>query len=82
MQPEENPKVIVIYRNAASGQGWKFRCTASTHREGPDFDEVDRRLSPTGGDQVHTGDVVVLQIDQVLTLFGEVLQERKPGLTW
>ena len=82
VQPEENPKVIVIYRNAATGQGWKFRCTASTHRGGPDFEEVDHRLSPTGGDQVHTGDVVVLQIDQLLTLFGEVLQEREPGLTW
>ncbi len=82
VQPEENPKVIVIYRNSVTGQGWKFRCTASTHRDGPDFDEVDRRLSPTGGDQAHTGDVIVLQIDQVLTLFGEVLQEREPGLTW
>ena len=82
VQPEENPKVIVIYRNSVTGQGWKFRCTASAHRDGPDFDEVDRRLSPTGGDQAHTGDVVVLRIDQVLTLFGEVLQEREPGLTW
>ena len=25
---------------------------------------------------------VVLQVDQVLTLFGEVLQEREPGLSW
>ncbi len=82
VQVEENPKVIVIYRNAATGQGWKFRCTASAHQDGPDFDEVDRRLSPTGGDQAHTGDVVVLRIDQVLTLFGEVLQEREPGLEW
>ena len=28
------------------------------------------------------GAIVVLQIDQVLTLFGEVLQEREPGLRW
>ena len=82
VQPEENPKVIVIYRNSVTGQGWKFRCTATVRRDGPDFDEVDRRLSPTGGDQAHTGDVIVLRVDQVLTLFGEVLQEREPGLTW
>jgi hypothetical protein len=26
--------------------------------------------------------IVVLRIDQVLTLFGEVLQEREPGMRW
>ena len=80
--PGENPKVIVIYRNAATGEGWKFRCTATEYGEGPYFDEVNRRLSPTGGDAVHTGTVVVLDIDQVLTLFGEVLQEKEPGRRW
>ena len=48
VSPEDNPKVIVIYRNAASGVGWKFRCTAAEYREGPYFDAVNRRLSPTG----------------------------------
>ena len=28
------------------------------------------------------GAIVVLRIDQVLTLFGELLQEREPGLQW
>lgn len=82
VSPGENPKVLVIYRNAATGEGWKFRCTASEHLEGPYFDEVNRRLSPTGGDTVHTGAVVVLDIDQVLTLFGELLQEKEPGRRW
>ena len=79
---EENPKVIVLFRNAASDAGWKFRCTATDYGEGPYFDEVNRRLSPTGGDAAHTGTVVVLDIDQVLTLFGEVLQEKEPGRRW
>ncbi len=82
VSPEENPKVIVIYRNAETGVGWKFRCTAAEYREGPFFDEVNRRLSPTGGDAAHTGTVVVLDIDQVLTLFGELLQEKEPGRRW
>ena len=80
--PGENPKVIVIYRNADTGVGWKFRCTAVEYREGPYFDAVNRRLSPTGGDNSHTGTVVVLDIDQVLTLFGELLQEKEPGRRW
>ena len=82
VSPGENPKVIVIYRNAATGVGWKFRCTATEYREGPYFDAVNRRLSPTGGDTSHTGTVVVLDIDQVLTLFGELLQEKEPGRLW
>lgn len=82
VSPEENPKVIVNYRNAATGVGWKFRCTATEYGEGPYFDAVNCRLSPTGGDAAHTGTVVVLDIDQVLTLFGEVLQEREPGRRW
>ena len=82
VSPEENPKALVIYRDAATGVGWKFRCTATEHREGPEFDEVNRRLSPTGGDTAHSGAVVVLEIDQVLTLFGEVLQEKEPGRIW
>lgn len=82
VSPEENPKVIVIYRNAATGVGWKFRCTAVEYEEGPYFDAVNSRLSPTGGDTAHTGTVVVLEIDQVLTLFGEVLQERTSGRRW
>ena len=82
VSPGENPKVMVIYRNSETGAGWKFRCTATEYREGPYFDEVNRRLSPTGGDAVHTGAVVVLDIDQVLTLFGELLQEKEPGRRW
>ena len=82
VSPGENPKVIVIYRNAETGVGWKFRCTATEYNEGPYFDEVNSRLSPTGGDAAHTGAVVVLEIDQVLTLFGELLQEKEPGRRW
>ena len=82
VSPEENPKVIVMYRNAATGVGWKFRCTATEHEEGPYFDAVNSRLSSTGSDTSHNGTVVVLEIDQVLTLFGEVLQEKVPDRRW
>jgi hypothetical protein len=82
VSPGANPKVIVIYRNGATGVGWKFRCTATEYGEGTYFDAVNGRLSPTGGDTAHTGTVVVLDIDQVLTLFGELLQEKEPGRQW
>ena len=84
---EENPKVIVLFRNTDRDAGWKFRCTASVHRNGPVFEEMIDLLLQSGlvnerylADS--QGAIVVLQIDQVLTLFGEVLQERVPGRIW
>ena len=84
---EENPKVIVLFRNTDQDTGWKFRCTASVYRDGPVFEEMIDRLLESGLVNERylensQGAIVVLQIDQVLTLFGEVLQEREPGLRW
>ena len=82
---EENPKVIVLFRNAAVDEGWKFRCTASVERQGEAYYDMTRRLADAGliNDPEMVGAaIVVLRIDQVLTLFGEVLQEREPGMRW
>ncbi len=61
--------------------GWKFRCTAAVHRDGPVYEEVMGRLATTGLalDTTVKPAVVLLRIDQVLSLFGEVLQEREEG---
>ena len=84
---EENPKVIVLFRNTEQDAGWKFRCTATVYRDGPVFEEMTDRLLESGLVnerylQDSQGAIVILQIDQVLTLFGEVLQEREPGMRW
>ena len=82
---EENPKVIVLFRNASVDAGWKFRCTASVEREGEVYDEMTLRLAEAGlisDPEMEGAAIVVLRIDQVLTLFGEVLQEREPGMRW
>ena len=82
---EENPKVILLFRNAAVDAGWKFRCTASVERQGAVYYEMTQRLADAGliNDPEMVGAaIVVLRIDQVLTLFGEVLQEREPGMRW
>ena len=82
---EENPKVIVLFRNAAVDAGWKFRCTASVVREGDAYDDYTRQLAESGlisDPEMEGAAIVVLRIDQVLTLFGEVLQEREPGMRW
>jgi len=81
---EANPKVVVLFRDAGREVGWKFRCTAEVHRNGPVYDEVMRRLAESGMPAAADIEpaVVVLRIDQILTLFGEVLQERVPNLIW
>ena len=82
---EENPKVIVLFRNVTEDTGWKFRCTATVVREGDDYDDYTRQLAESGlisDPEMAGAAVVVLRVDQVLTLFGEVLQEREPGLRW
>ncbi len=84
---EENPKIIVLFRNTEQDTGWKFRCTATVYREGQVFEEMTDGLVQSGLVnerylQGSVGAIVVLQIDQVLTLFGELLQERAPGQEW
>ena len=82
---EENPRVVVLFRNAAVDAGWKFRCTASVAREGDAYGEYTQRLAESGlisDPEMEGAAIVILRIDQVLTLFGEVLQEREPGMRW
>ncbi|MFQ6030274.1 MAG: pyridoxamine 5'-phosphate oxidase family protein [Dehalococcoidia bacterium] len=83
-QLEENPKVVVLFRSPAQNVGWKFRCTAAIYREGPEFQRVMDRLEAEGllSNPDGTGTAVILRVDQILTLFGEVLQERVPNLSW
>ena len=81
---EENPKAVVLFYDPGQQKGWKFRCTPSVHREGPILDKVNARLAELGliqGPET-TGVAVLLQVDQILTQFGELLQERVPGLRW
>ncbi len=81
---EENPRVVVLFYDAGRQVGWKFRCSATVYREGPVFQQVMDRLAGLGlvQDSAPTGVAVVLQVDQVLTNFGELLQERVPGQRW
>ncbi len=82
---EENSKVIVLFRNASVDSGWKFRCTATVEREGDVYEDMTNRLAESGlinDPEMKGAAIVVLHIDQVLTLFGEVLQEREPGMRW
>jgi hypothetical protein len=81
---EENPKVIVLFRNSDVDAGWKFRCTASVHREGPIRDRVMAQVIELelNRDPDREGIAVVLRVEQIVSLAGEVLQERVPNFRW
>ena len=83
-QLEENSKVIVLFRHPGLNVGWKFRCTASVYQDGPVFQRVMDQLVAEGTltNPDGTGTAVLLQVDQILTLYGEIVQERVPGLNW
>ncbi|HAA94550.1 MAG TPA: hypothetical protein DCE26_02535 [Dehalococcoidia bacterium] len=81
---EDNPKVVLLFRHSEQETGWKFRCTATVHREGPVYDDSINRLFQAGlitDPELKTA-AVVLRVDQVLSLFGEVLQEGEEEMEW
>ena len=81
---EANPKVVILFRHPAQEVGWKFRCTATVYRDGPIYQKVMARLVAAGliQDPESTGVAVILRVDQIVTLSGELLQERVPNLRW
>lgn len=81
---EENRKVILLFRHSEKETGWKFRCISIVHRSGTVYDDAINRLTKAGliTDPEREAAIVVLQVHQVLTLFGEVLQEREPNIGW
>jgi len=80
----ENPKVVVLFRHPGKRVAWKFRCIASVHDDGPIHKQVmARTVEPElARDPERKGVAVVLRVDQIVTLAGEVLQERVPNLRW
>ncbi|HIF44812.1 MAG TPA: hypothetical protein EYG27_11250 [Dehalococcoidia bacterium] len=81
---DENLRVVMLFRHAQQQTGWKFRCTSYVHRQGPVYEDGIKRLTDAGliTDPEIEAAIVVLDVHQVLTLFGEVLQEREPPIGW
>ena len=81
---EENSKVILLFRHAEKQIGWKFRCTSYVHRRGAIYDDAIGQLTQAGliTDPELPAAIVVLQVHQILDLFGKVLQQSEPAIKW
>jgi general stress protein 26 len=75
---KENPKVIVLFRDAKTRAAWRFHGTATLHEDGPIRDQVMARCvkDELDKDPDRKGAAVVIRLDKITNMGGQVLQSR------
>jgi general stress protein 26 len=75
---KENPKVIVLFRDAKTKAAWRFHGTATLHETGPIRDQVMARTvkDELDKDPERKGAAVVISLDKITNMGGQVLQSR------
>ena len=74
----ENPQIVIFYRNPEKRINWRFHGTATVYEEGAIRDNVMSRTvqAELDRDPERTGAAVLIRIDRITELNGNVLQER------
>ena len=74
----QNPKIVVFYRNPEKRYNWRFHGTAIVEESGPIREEVMGRTpqAELDRDPERQGVAVLIKIDKIDELSGNVLQER------
>ena len=75
---KDNPNVVVYYNNQDKRVRWRFYGKATVHESGPVRDEVMSRTiqAELDRDPERLGVAVLIRVDQVGELSGNVLQQR------
>jgi general stress protein 26 len=75
---KDNPRVIVLMRDPKSRVNWRFHGMATVHEEGPIRDQVMARTvkDELDKDPERKGAAVVIRVDRVSNLAGQILQTR------
>jgi hypothetical protein len=73
-----NPKVIVLFRDAKTKVAWRFHGVATVHESGSVRDQVMARTVPAEleKDPERKGAGVVIKLDKITNMGGQVLQSR------
>jgi uncharacterized protein len=73
-----NPKVIVLFRDTKTKINWRFHGIATVHDSGAVRDQVMAHTVPAEleKDPERKGSAVVIRIEKVTNLGGQVLQSR------
>ncbi len=74
----ENPRVVVLYRDPKTRVNFRFHGTAEVHESGPIRDQVMARTvkDELDKDPERTGLAVIIRVEKVTNLAGQVLQSR------
>ena len=74
----ENPKVVVLFRDPKTRLNFRFHGMATVHQEGRIWEQVMSRTvkEEIDKDPEHKGAAVVIRVDKVTNLAGQVLQSR------
>ena len=75
---KENPRVIVLFRDAKTKAAWRFHGTATVHESGPIRDQVMARTvkDELDKDPERKGAAVVIRLDKITNMGGQVLSSR------
>jgi predicted pyridoxine 5'-phosphate oxidase superfamily flavin-nucleotide-binding protein len=74
----ENPKVVVLFRDPKTRVNFRFHGTATVHHQGPLRDQVMARVvkDEIDKDPDRKGAAVIIRVERVTNLGGQVLQTR------
>ena len=74
----ENPRVVVLFRDPKTRVNLRFDGVATVHQDGPIREQVMARTvkDEIDKDPERKGSAVVIRVDKVTNLAGEVLQTR------
>lgn len=75
---QENPRVVVLFRDPKTRFNMRFHGVATVHQEGPVREQVMARTvkDELDKDPERKGAAVVIRVDKVTNLAGQVLQTR------
>ncbi len=75
---KDNPKVVVLFRDAKTRVGLRFYGSATVHEEGALRDQVMAKTvkDELDKDPERKGAAVIIRLDRVTNMAGQVLQSR------
>ncbi len=78
---EENPNVMVLFRDPATRAAWRFVGKATIHKEGPLREQVMERTvkAELDRDPERKGYAVVIKVDKVLGVTGQTPMQSRDG---
>lgn len=75
---EKNPKIVILFRDPSKRIVWRFHGVATLYKQGPIREQVMARViePEIARDPERKGYAVMISVDKVMNLAGEVLQKR------